>query len=49
MLRRLSKLLFPHLPPDQRKRRMDTLVMVAMVAGIIATVIAVVMFRVAGR
>lgn len=48
-MRRLSKLLFPHLSPDQRKRRMDTLVMVLVVGGIIAAGVAAAMLLSAKR
>ena len=40
MFRRLSKLLFPHLPSDQRQRRVNTMLLVLALAGTIAAAVA---------
>jgi hypothetical protein len=43
--RRLGKLLFPHLPRDQRKHQMSTLTAVLIFSLIVAGTLAIIMLR----
>lgn len=45
LVKRTGRLLFPHLPRDQRKNQMSTILLVLMVSLIVAGTLAMVMLR----
>jgi flagellar basal body-associated protein FliL len=44
VMRRLGKLLFPHLPPDQRRKRMNTIILVLLVVLVFSGTVGAVIF-----